>query len=118
MPKFFARSGADSLIPVASSTLIRGLEKHVGVRLFDRDSRNVQLTVEGEIFERSARRLIGDLDVAPAFQALTPPTRVIGCPQSAVVQIVSVGLVVVLDAAQVLRQCLAARATSRGLGLG
>lgn len=50
----------------AFSTLIRQLEQQVGVRLFDRDSRNVRLTAEGEVFRQSARRLVGDFEEALA----------------------------------------------------
>ncbi len=45
----------------AFSTLIRTLEHTVGARLFDRDTRSVQLTPEGQQFESSARRLLDDM---------------------------------------------------------
>ena len=45
----------------AFSTLIRTLEEAVGARLFDRDTRSVQLTPEGRQFEDSARRLLDDM---------------------------------------------------------
>jgi DNA-binding transcriptional LysR family regulator len=45
----------------AFSTLIRTLEHTVGARLFDRDTRSVQLTPEGRQFETSARRLLDDM---------------------------------------------------------
>ncbi|MDM0109247.1 LysR substrate-binding domain-containing protein [Variovorax sp. J22R24] len=45
----------------AFSTLIRTLEETVGARLFDRDTRSVQLTPEGRQFESSARRLLDDM---------------------------------------------------------
>lgn len=45
----------------AFSTLIRTLEETVGARLFDRDTRSVQLTPEGLQFEDSARRLLDDM---------------------------------------------------------
>jgi LysR family transcriptional regulator, carnitine catabolism transcriptional activator len=45
----------------AFSTLIRTLEDAVGARLFDRDTRSVQLTPEGQQFESSARRLLDDM---------------------------------------------------------
>jgi LysR family carnitine catabolism transcriptional activator len=48
----------------AFSALIRGLEELVGARLFDRDTRKVALTAEGQRFIDSARRLLHDLDVA------------------------------------------------------
>jgi len=45
----------------AFSALIRTLEETVGARLFDRDTRSVQLTPEGQQFEGSARRLLDDM---------------------------------------------------------
>lgn len=46
----------------AFSTLIRGIEASLGARLFDRTTRNVQLTPDGELFEKSARRVLQDLE--------------------------------------------------------
>ncbi|MBU1360027.1 MAG: LysR family transcriptional regulator [Gammaproteobacteria bacterium] len=48
----------------AFSALIQALEETVGTRLFDRDTRSVQLTPEGQLFERSARRLLDDMGAA------------------------------------------------------
>lgn len=48
----------------AFSTLIRTLEDAVGVRLFDRDTRNVDLTPEGRLFQDGAVRLMEDLRLA------------------------------------------------------
>jgi LysR family transcriptional regulator, carnitine catabolism transcriptional activator len=45
----------------AFSSLIRNMEESLGVRLFDRDSRNVQLTPEGQLFLGKATRLLDDL---------------------------------------------------------
>jgi DNA-binding transcriptional LysR family regulator len=45
----------------AFSALIRALEDGLGARLFDRDTRSVQLTPEGRLFEGSARRLLDDM---------------------------------------------------------
>ncbi|MBC7395735.1 LysR family carnitine catabolism transcriptional activator [Variovorax sp. GrIS 2.14] len=45
----------------AFSALIRTLEASVGARLFDRDTRSVQLTPEGRLFEGPARRLLDDM---------------------------------------------------------
>lgn len=45
----------------AFSALIRSLEDTLGARLFDRDTRSVQLTPEGRLFETSARRLLEDM---------------------------------------------------------
>lgn len=46
----------------AFSSLIRTIEDHLGARLFDRTTRNVEVTPEGKLFEASARRALGDLD--------------------------------------------------------
>jgi LysR family transcriptional regulator, carnitine catabolism transcriptional activator len=48
----------------AFSALIRGLEETLGVRLFDRDTRKVELTPEGRLFLDSARRLLADVGYA------------------------------------------------------
>ncbi|MFI5447721.1 LysR family transcriptional regulator [Polaromonas sp. UC242_47] len=48
----------------AFSALIRTLENELNTRLFDRDTRSVQLTAEGRLFETSARQLIGDFNTA------------------------------------------------------
>ena len=45
----------------AFSTLIRTLEDAIGMRLFDRDTRNVELTAEGRLFLGGAARLMEDL---------------------------------------------------------
>lgn len=47
----------------AFSALIRTLEDAVGVRLFDRNTRNVELTAEGRVLDASARRLLGEFDL-------------------------------------------------------
>ncbi|MCZ2495668.1 LysR family transcriptional regulator [Xylophilus sp. Kf1] len=48
----------------AFSALIRALESSLGARLFDRNTRSVQLTPEGRLFEPSARRLLADVGAA------------------------------------------------------
>ncbi|WP_180682346.1 LysR family transcriptional regulator [Tepidicella baoligensis] len=50
----------------AFSALIKGLEEHVGGRLFDRTTRQVELTVEGETFLHAALRLLKDTESAVA----------------------------------------------------
>ncbi|WP_353397520.1 LysR substrate-binding domain-containing protein [Hydrogenophaga sp. 5NK40-0174] len=63
--KSFTRAAASSyLSQPAFSALIRQLEDDVGVRLFDRTTRQVELTREGEEFEVSARRLLEEFDHA------------------------------------------------------
>jgi LysR family carnitine catabolism transcriptional activator len=48
----------------AFSALIRALEDALGARLFDRTTRSVELTVEGNAFIHAARRLLHDADQA------------------------------------------------------
>ncbi|MDB5878129.1 MAG: transcriptional regulator, LysR family [Variovorax sp.] len=50
----------------AFSALIRTLEDALGTRLFDRDTRSVQLTPEGKLFETAAQRLLDDMNGAIA----------------------------------------------------
>jgi len=50
----------------AFSALIRTLESAVDTRLFDRDTRKVELTAEGRLFLESATRMLRDLDHALA----------------------------------------------------
>ncbi|MGI4777427.1 MAG: LysR substrate-binding domain-containing protein [Janthinobacterium lividum] len=50
----------------AFSALIRMLEGALGTRLFDRDTRSVQLTPEGRLFEGAAQRLLEDMNGAIA----------------------------------------------------
>ncbi|RYF27314.1 MAG: LysR family transcriptional regulator, partial [Comamonadaceae bacterium] len=61
----FTRAAAQChLSQPAFSTLIRALEEDVGVRLFDRSTRHVDLTAEGENFLESARRIRAEVDAA------------------------------------------------------
>lgn len=48
----------------AFSALIRTLEDAVGVRLFDRDTRKVELTPAGRLFLDGARRVLQDVELA------------------------------------------------------
>jgi LysR family carnitine catabolism transcriptional activator len=48
----------------AFSQMIARLEAQVGARLFDRDTRSVRLTPEGELFSRKARKIALDIDSA------------------------------------------------------
>lgn len=57
---FTKAAAACHLSQPAFSALIRTLEQALGTRLFDRDTRSVQLTPEGRLFEPSARQLLGD----------------------------------------------------------
>jgi DNA-binding transcriptional LysR family regulator len=62
LPNFTRAAQACHLSQPAFSTLIRQLEQEVGTRLFDRNTRSVQLTPEGRLFEASARRLLADVE--------------------------------------------------------
>lgn len=48
----------------AFSVVIQKLEASVGARLFERDTRNVTLTREGELFAEVARSLVADIESA------------------------------------------------------
>ena len=61
---FTRAAAAIHLSQPAFSALIRTLEDELRTRLFDRDTRSVQLTAEGKLFEPSARRLLGDVGEA------------------------------------------------------
>lgn len=61
----FTRAAASSyLSQPAFSALIRQLEEAMGVRLFDRTTRQVELTREGAEFQPSAARLLAEFDEA------------------------------------------------------
>jgi LysR family carnitine catabolism transcriptional activator len=61
---FTRAAAACHLSQPAFSALIRTLEAELDTRLFDRDTRSVQLTPEGRLFEPSARQLVGDVGAA------------------------------------------------------
>ena len=56
---FTRAAAACHLSQPAFSALIRTLEDELNTRLFDRDTRSVQLSAEGRLFESSARQLMG-----------------------------------------------------------
>jgi DNA-binding transcriptional LysR family regulator len=63
--KNFTRAAAQiHLSQPAFSALIRALEDAIGTRLFDRDTRKVELTSEGMLFRESALRLLRDFEHA------------------------------------------------------
>jgi len=63
----FTRAAAlTHLSQPAFSALIRALEENLGVRLFDRTTRSVELTAEGEVLLQSSRRLLRDVEQALA----------------------------------------------------
>ena len=61
---FTRAAAACHLSQPAFSALIRTLEDELHTRLFDRDTRSVQLSAEGRLFEPSARQLMGDFSIA------------------------------------------------------
>jgi LysR family carnitine catabolism transcriptional activator len=65
--KNFTRAAAAShLSQPAFSALIRQLEESIGIRLFERTTRSVELTSEGAEFEPAARRVLDDFETALA----------------------------------------------------
>lgn len=52
------------LTPSAVSKSISRLEERVGVRLFQRSTRSVRLTSEGQVFLERCRRIMGEIEVA------------------------------------------------------
>lgn len=60
--KNFTRAAEHCHVSQSSfSAMIQRLEEEVGARLFDRDTRNVALTPEGELFAEAARHLVNDI---------------------------------------------------------
>lgn len=63
----FTRAAAQMhLSQPAFSALIRGLEEALKQRLFERSTRHVELTREGQAFEPGARRVLAEMDSALA----------------------------------------------------
>ncbi|MEO7885511.1 MAG: LysR family transcriptional regulator [Polaromonas sp.] len=60
LSSFTRAAAACHLSQPAFSALIQTLEAELNTRLFDRDTRSVQLTAEGRLFETPARQLLGD----------------------------------------------------------
>ena len=63
---FSAAARAMSMSPSTVSKLIRRLEDRLGLRLFDRSTRALVLTTDGQRYYEAATRLISDLDEAEA----------------------------------------------------
>jgi len=61
---FSEASRTENVSQPALSRSIRMLEEQLGVRLFDRDTRNVALTSAGQMLQPIAERLISDYDAA------------------------------------------------------
>lgn len=62
LKSFTRAAGQVHLSQPAFSALIRALEEAVGIRLVDRDTRNVQVTPEGQLFLDGALRLLKDFE--------------------------------------------------------
>jgi len=63
---FTRAASLSNLSQPAFSALIRQLEEALGLRLFDRSTRSVELTPEGAEFEHSARRVLDEFEGALA----------------------------------------------------
>lgn len=61
---FTRAAAACHLSQPAFSALIGQLEQTLGVRLFDRSTRHVELTAEGQEFDQAARRVLAEFDAA------------------------------------------------------
>lgn len=61
---FVGAGRALGLSPSAVSKSISRLEERVGVRLFQRSTRSVRLTSEGQVFLERCRRIMGEIDMA------------------------------------------------------
>jgi DNA-binding transcriptional LysR family regulator len=64
LQSFTRAASANHLSQPAFSALIRALEEEVGARLFERTTRSVELTAEGEVLVEPARRLLRDAEEA------------------------------------------------------
>ncbi|KOF54592.1 MULTISPECIES: LysR family transcriptional regulator [unclassified Achromobacter] len=62
--KFSVAADRCNVSPSAFSQIISRLEEQVGARLFDRDTRNVSLTAEGQLFLTGARRIHAEWQAA------------------------------------------------------
>jgi LysR family carnitine catabolism transcriptional activator len=63
----FTRAAERLLLSQSALTVtIRQLEEYLGIALFNRTTRQVTLTVDGENFLTSAEKIIGDFDDAVA----------------------------------------------------
>ncbi len=73
---FTQAAAASHLSQPAFSALIRQLEEALGLRLFDRSTRHVALTADGEAFRIAAQRVLAEFDAALAgMQALAARQR-------------------------------------------
>jgi len=61
---FGAAGGEFGLSPTATTHRIKGLEKELGVKLFNRTTRAVALTSDGDVFLAHAKRIIESIEDA------------------------------------------------------
>lgn len=61
---FSAAARASRMTPSAVSKLVSRLEVRLGARLFNRSTRKLQLTAEGEVFFTRCRAILADMDEA------------------------------------------------------
>lgn len=66
---FVAAGHVLGLSPSAVGKAVTGLEKQLGVRLFQRSTRSLRLTEEGRLFHERCRRILDDLSDAEASLA-------------------------------------------------
>ncbi|WP_028603847.1 LysR family transcriptional regulator [Ottowia thiooxydans] len=76
-------AAAQGMSPQAASQALAQLEKHLGVRLFHRTTRNMQLTAEGQAFLEAARPSLMGLERAlaqarNATDEIAGPLRIVG----------------------------------------
>lgn len=73
----FARAGERlQTAPSTVTTMVQQLEAHLGTRLFQRTTRRVRLTADGELlYERSERLLADAEEIAALFSGGTPSGR-------------------------------------------
>lgn len=76
-------AAAQGMTPQAASQALAQLEKHLGVRLFHRTTRHMQLTAEGRQFLESARPSLAGLERAlaqarSAKDEIAGPLRIVG----------------------------------------
>jgi DNA-binding transcriptional LysR family regulator len=76
-------AAAQGMTPQAASQALAQLEKHLGVRLFHRTTRNMQLTAEGQQFLDAARPSLAGLERAlaqarHATDEIAGPLRIVG----------------------------------------
>lgn len=72
---FSAAARALAMTPSAVSKLVARLEARLGLRLFNRSTRQLQLTAEGRVFYERSRRVLADIDEAERLAASAAAPR-------------------------------------------